>query len=224
MRTTYALCSSGGKDSMLALDRAQRQGYQVAHLVTLYDAPSRRVRFHGVPIALLHAQAAALGLESRCYGTTPDTFELVFLRALDDLRTAGVHGVIFGNIHLADVRAWYEDRVRAAGLEHVEPLWGEQPAALIAESLARGYRAIITCIEEARADPAWLGHELSATLVAAFAARGIDVCGERGEYHTLVTDGPLFQAPLAVRLGPEHREQGFRQVEVRLLAPAQEPG
>ncbi len=124
--------------------------------------------------------------------------------------------MIFGNIHLADVRAWYEERVRAAGLEHIEPLWGEPPGELVREVIARGYAATLTCIEEAKADPAWLGQTLSEEVVAAFEARGIDACGERGEYHTLVTDGPLFRAPLRVVYGEAHVEGGFRQLDVRL--------
>lgn len=83
---------------------------------------------------------------------------------MQDLRAEGISGLIFGNIHLADVRAWYEDRVRAAELEHVEPLWGEAPSQLVREVLARGYTAILTCTEDATdatADPDWLGRPLS---------------------------------------------------------------
>ncbi len=86
----------------------------------------------------------------------------MFPRALQELHDEGIAGVIFGNIHLADVRAWYEERVRAAGLEHVEPLWGEPPGRLVREGIDRGYAATLTCIEEATADPVWLGQMLAA--------------------------------------------------------------
>jgi diphthine-ammonia ligase len=220
----YAVCFSGGKDSMLALDRAMRAGLHVARLVTLYDAASERVRFHAVPIAVMRAQAAALALPISLYPTTPATFETNFLSGLDTLRSEGIDGLIFGDIHLADVRAWYEERVRAAGLEHVEPLWGEPSGQLAREVLACGYTAVLTCIEEAKTEPAWLGQVLSPELIVAFERRGIDPCGEYGEYHTLVTDGPLFHAPLPVRIGPVHVDrdphtQGrFRQVDVQLHA------
>jgi uncharacterized protein (TIGR00290 family) len=214
--TTCAVAFSGGKDSMLAMDRALRAGLRVTSLLTLYDAASQRVRFHGVPVDVMRAQAEVLGLPLSLHPTTPATFEPVFLATLTKLRAAGVGGLIFGDIHLADVRAWYEERVRAAGLAHVEPLWGEEPAVLVQEVLERGYTAIITCIEEARADPAWLGQPLTPALVADFSRRGIDLCGERGEYHTLVTNGPLFRAPLAVRFGATHAEAGFRQLDVQL--------
>jgi diphthine-ammonia ligase len=212
----YAVFFSGGKDSMLALDRALRRGYRVARLVTLYDGTSGRVRFHGVPTDVMRAQAEALGLPTTLAPTTPETFEAVFLRTLEELRAEGIGGIIFGNIHLADVRAWYEERVRAVGLEHVEPLWGEAPLALAHETLARGYRAILTCIEEATADPAWLGQPLTEGMLEAFARAGIDPCGEHGEYHTLAVDGPLFRHPLRVELGETVSANGFRQIDVQL--------
>jgi uncharacterized protein (TIGR00290 family) len=221
--TRYAVAFSGGKDSMLALDRAMRAGLRIASLVTLYDAASARVRFHGVPITVMRAQAKALGPPIRLHPTTPATFEPVFLAALAELRAADIGGLIFGDIHLADVREWYDERVRAAGLAHVEPLWGEQPEVLVHEMLERGYTAVITCVEEARTDPAWLGQPLSPALIADFVRRGIDVCGERGEYHTLVTDGPLSRAPLAVRFGATHTEAGFRQLDVQLAELDQAP-
>ncbi len=219
----HAVFFSGGKDSMLALDRAVRRGYRVGRLVTLYDGATERVRFHGVPALVMRAQAEALGLPSTLAPTTPETFEAVFLRTLDELRVAGIGGIIFGNIHLADVRAWYEERVRAAGLEHVEPLWGDEPAALAREVVERGYRAILTCIEEARTNPAWLGQELTPALLEEFARAGIDPCGERGEYHTLVVDGPLFRHPLRVELGETVSSGGFRQIDLRLADGTQTP-
>lgn len=214
----HAVIFSGGKDSTLALDRAVRQGYTRLRLVTLYDEASQRVRFHGVPVPLMRAQGEALGLPMRCVPTTPATFEATFLALLGDLAAEGLRGAIFGNIHLADVRAWYEERVRAAGLEHIEPLWGEDPSTLVRETLTRGYRSLLTCIDTTRAKAEWLGQMISADLVAAFERAGIDVCGERGEYHTLVTDGPLFRHPLAIQTGAVHSEGDFQQLDVREAA------
>lgn len=211
-----AVSFSGGKDSLLALDRAKRQGRQIDMLVTMYDEASQRVRFHGVPIALIQAQANALGIPLLAYPNAPATFETVFLQALRDLCQWGITTLIFGNIHLADVRAWYEERTTAAGLSHCEPLWGESPSTLVREFLARGYGALLTCIEEARANPAWLGAPLTEELVQAFEQAGIDACGERGEYHTFVHAGPLFAAPLAFHLGERIAQAGFQQVDIQL--------
>lgn len=210
-----AISFSGGKDSFLALDRAKQQGLQVDYLVTMYDEASQRVRFHGVPIALIQAQADALGIPLLAYPNAPATFENVFLQSLHDLRHRGITTLIFGNIHLADVRAWYEERTLAAGLIHHEPLWGESPRLLVREFLARGYRAVLTCIEEARASSAWLGATITEELIQAFEQAGIDPCGERGEYHTFVHAGPLFSAPLAVHLGERIATAGFQQVDIQ---------
>lgn len=98
----YAVCSSGGKDSLLALDRAHRAGRRIVRLVTLYDGATQRVRFHGVPITVLHAQADALGLPLAANPTTPETFEEVFLAALADLR--------------AESRVWQHSSLRRARL------------------------------------------------------------------------------------------------------------
>ncbi len=216
MSEQYALSFSGGKDSMLALDRAVRSCRQVSYLVTMYDEVSERVRFHGVPLTLIQAQADALGIPLLRFPTLPETFEPVFLQSLVELRQRGMTGIIFGNIHLTDVRAWYEERTVAAGLTHLEPLWNEAPAKLVRESIARGYVATLTSIELARAKTEWLGASLTEALVEDFEQTGIDPCGERGEYHTFVSAGPLFAHPLPIHLGQVVTMPGYMLVDLLL--------
>ena len=123
---TYALMTSGGKDAVLALDRLRRDGADVAYAVTLYDRDLERVRFHGVRLALIRAQAAALGLESIAVPTSVADYERDFESTLDTLAARGVDGVAFGNVHLADVRAWYEERTsgpHAACANHRGNAW-----------------------------------------------------------------------------------------------------
>lgn len=211
-----ALSLSGGKDSILALDRLTRAGKHMNYLVTMYDAATERVRFHGVPITHIQAQADALGIPLLRYPTTPENFESVFLRSLQDLRQLNVTGIAFGNIHLADVRAWYEERTTGVGLTHLEPLWNEDPAKLVRECIARGYLATLTCIEVARAKAEWLGATLTEQLVDEFEQEGIDPCGERGEYHTFVSAGPLFAHSLPIRLGSTKTMAGFQLVDILL--------
>jgi uncharacterized protein (TIGR00290 family) len=211
-----AVSFSGGKDSFLALDRACRAGYRVDSLVTLYDEASQRVRFHGVPIDAIQAQADAVGIPLLRYPTRPEHFEATFLTALHDLRRVGVTSIIFGNIHLADVRAWYEERTTQAGLRHHEPLWGEEPGQLVREGIARGYLATLTCIDTRCARAAWLGALLDEALVQEFEQAGIDPCGEHGEYHTFVHAGPLFRENLALIPGKERVQDGFRQIDIQL--------
>jgi uncharacterized protein (TIGR00290 family) len=217
--TSCALGFSGGKDSMLALDRAIRRGWPVTYLLNLYDAASQRVRFHGVRQELIQAQADALGIALLSYPTRPDGFEQVFRGALDDLRRRAVDAIIFGNIHLADVRAWYEERTTARGLTHLEPLWGEPVGVLAREVVQRGYHAILTSVELARAREAWLGQPLSDTLIHEFEEAGIDACGERGEYHTFVSSGPLFRQPLSINLGERVSMPGYALIDILPEAP-----
>ncbi|HZR44343.1 MAG TPA: hypothetical protein VFB12_29795 [Ktedonobacteraceae bacterium] len=210
-----ALSFSGGKDSFLALDRALWQGLSVDLLVTMYDEASQRVRFHGLPITLIQAQANAVGIPLLTYPNSPENFEMVFLQSPRDLRQQGITTLLFGNIHLADVRAWYEERTTAAGLIHAEPLWGDPPHLLVREFLARGYAAILTCIEEACTNPDWLGAPLTENLIEAFEQSGIDPCGERGEYHTFVYAGPIFSSPLAFSVGQRISSSGFQLIDIQ---------
>lgn len=211
----WAVSWSGGKDSTLALDRAVRAGLDVRMLFTLYDPASGRVRFHGTPIEILARQAAALGRELQALAAPWERFDQVFQEGLDLLVRRGVTGVIFGNIHLADVRAWYEERVVAHGLAHHEPLWGDAPAALLSEVIIRGYRAHLVSVDTTRLPGSWLGRTLDAGSAADLALHPeVDPCGERGEYHTLVTSGPLFHQPLDVRPGRVHTDGHFLLLDV----------
>jgi diphthamide synthase (EF-2-diphthine--ammonia ligase) len=122
---------------------------------------------------------------------------------------------VFGNIHLADVRAWYEERTTARGLEHVEPLWGDAPRDLVHEVLARGYRTRVVSVDLARGRRDWLGRELDAEFAAEIAMHpGVDPAGEQGEYHTFVFAGPLFRSEITYQIGEIHEEEGHVQVDV----------
>lgn len=213
--TTYALSFSGGKDSMLALDRAVRQGLDVSYLFNIYEGNSGRVRFHGIRASLIAAQAEELGIPLIQEHTHPDDYEPVLLRILDRLRDEGIGGIIFGNIHLADIRAWYEERTVSRGFEHVEPLWGEAPVDLAREVVERGYTPIMASIDLARAPIGWLGRPFDRALLSEIATHPeIDPAGERGEYHTFVTNGPLFRNPLDVALGERVEMEGHALVDV----------
>src|SRR3977135_4205428 len=134
----YALMWSGGKDSALALQRATAAGIHVKRLINFYDAATGRVRFHATRVNLIQAQADAAGIGLRAIGTSWPEMEARLAAELAALQSEGFAGVVFGDIHLADVRAWYEDRVKAAGLEHIEPIWGEGAGRLVREVGANG--------------------------------------------------------------------------------------
>lgn len=212
----YALMWSGGKDSALALIRARAQGIAVTRLLNIYDPASDRVRFHATRRELIQAQADAIGIELRQYGVAWEGYEPAFRGMLDGLRAEGFRGVVFGDIHLADVRAWYEERVRAAGLLHVEPIWGESPAALVAEFVASGSRAVLTCVELGKLGTEWLGRVIDERFVLEIGATGIDPAGENGEYHSFTFAGPLFGRPLRWRAGDRRADGRFVQLDIEL--------
>jgi uncharacterized protein (TIGR00290 family) len=212
---SYALMTSGGKDATVALDRARRQGLDVRFLAALYDGASGRVRFHGIRKQLLVAQAKCMGLELLVAPTLPDAFEPVFNDVLHRLRKRGAVGVILGNINLPDVHAWYAERIRAAGLEHVEPLWGEPAVEIAWEVIEHGYRAVITSVDLAQRAVPFLGREFDADVVTEISCmEGMDPCGERGEYHTFVFDGPDFAHPVGFTRGPTFEHEGHRFIDL----------
>jgi uncharacterized protein (TIGR00290 family) len=207
---------SGGKDSALALTRARASGLEIGVLLNFVDRATGRVRFHATRAELIAAQTRAAGVPLRQLAVSWDEFEGVFRRALGRLKDEGFAGVIFGDIHLADVRAWYEERVRAAGLEHVEPIWREDPSALLREFVAGGGRAVITCCELSKLGEGWLGRTIDERFVDEIASAGIDVCGENGEYHSFAFDGPAFRTPIAWIAGARRHEDGFVQLDLLL--------
>ena len=205
---------SGGKDSALALWRARRRGLEVGWLVNVYDRATERVRFHATPVDAIALQARAARTTLVSVPTDWETFDASLRETLTRLVNEGCHGVVFGDIHLADVRGWYEERTRAAGLEHVEPLWGEAPASLLAEFVAIGGRAVLTCVETAKLDASWLGRVIDADFVRDIAATSIDPCGENGEYHSFAFSGPFFKSAVPWRAGERRDDGRFAQLDV----------
>ena len=211
---TYALMWSGGKDSALALDRARRAGIDVLRLLTFYDSATHRVRFHATRVEMLRAQAGSIGIELRAIPTTWPEMDAKLRGELSSLRDEGFAGVVFGDIHLADVRAWYEQRVTASGLRHVEPIWGEPPDRLLSEYVASGGRAVITCIDLARLDEAWLGRIVDERFATEIATTGVDPCGENGEFHSFAFAGPVFKQPVPWAAGERRRDTMFAQLDL----------
>ena len=212
----YALGTGSGKDAVLALHSARASGLDVRFAFNLYDAESGRVAFHGTRKDLVDAQAHALNLELVQAHTGPEDYEAVLVRVLEDLKGRGVGGVVFGNIHLADVREWYDERIVAAGLRHSEPLWGQRPGELVRDFIAHGYRATIVSVDLEKGLREWLGAELTFELVRSIEEAGSDPCGEHGEYHTFVWDGPEFRRPLKIQTGEVVEMKGHALIDLTL--------
>jgi uncharacterized protein (TIGR00290 family) len=225
----YALMTSGGKNATVALDRARRQGMDVRWCATVIDDASERIPFHGTRWELAARQADVLGLEPVTARMSPvEPFEVAFVNLLRALKRQGASGTIFGHVHLEDVRAWYEERVHATGLEHVEPLWGEPGVEVAWEVIERGYRAVIASVMVNHAAVRFLGRELDAdTLTEISCIDSLDACGERGEYHTFVFDGPEFHDPIEFTRGRVSDAEDHRTIDLvplRIRRAAKKPG
>ncbi len=183
----------------MALHRALEAGLRVSSLFTMVS-PEGYSMSHRIPRGLLALQAEALGLPLLEGTADWGTYEEEFKRALVGLRATGIRGCIFGDIDLEDHLSWCRRVCRETGLEAVHPLWGEDQGVLLDELLQLGYRAVIVVVDLERLGPDWLGRDLDAKAVDELLRLGISPCGETGEYHTLVVDGPVFRRE--VPLGP----------------------
>ncbi len=204
---------SSGKDSAFALHTVRTAGQvPITALLSTVHTASDRVASHGVRRVLLQAQARALGLPLHVVELpTPcpnEVYEQAMGEAMLAARRAGADQLVFGDLFLADVRAYREQSLHGTGITPVFPLWHRPTAALAAEMLACGLRAVITCVDPAQAPAelagAWYDEELLRELPA-----GVDPCGERGEFHTFVVDGPGFHTGLDVVVGEVIERDGF---------------
>jgi uncharacterized protein (TIGR00290 family) len=202
---------SGGKDSMLALHRALDAGYQVDALLAMFDETGERSRSHALPPQLMQAQADALGIPLVMRHASWASYEAVFTEQLHAFAAQGITHGLFGDIDLQPHRDWEEKVCAAAGITAVLPLWQEPRRALVGELLALGYRSRIVCVDARFLDASFCGREFDAAFIAGLPA-SVDACGENGEFHSFVFDGPRFAKPVAHRV--------VRVVDVRPVAPA----
>ncbi|HWJ54935.1 MAG TPA: hypothetical protein VNR90_01940 [Vicinamibacterales bacterium] len=202
--TRAAISWSGGKDSFAALS-ASRGGLDVVAALTMFDETGARSRSHGLRPELIAAQASRLGLRAVSARCGWSSYDEAFTAALRGLARDGITHVVFGDLVYPEHRQWAEARCGEAGLTAVEPLFGRPTGELFDAFVASGATALMVTIREPWLDETWLGRPLGAAMKAEFAARGIDPCGERGEYHTAVIDGPGFSRPIDVRAGARVR-------------------
>src|SRR5215203_5199653 len=197
-RPIAAISWSGGKDSCAAYHRA-RETFDFVAAITMFNEDGTRSRSHGLRPEILAAQVQRLGLHSITQTCTWNTYDAAFDRALQTAVTLGVSHVVFGDILFDEHRAWAERLSGGRGLIAVEPLWKESTTDLYRSFLASGTRARIVTVRSSKLDESFLGRDLAEDLLDEFVARGVDPCGERGEYHTVVTSCGAFSRPLSVR-------------------------
>jgi uncharacterized protein (TIGR00290 family) len=203
---------SSGKDSAWALHALREAGVPVSALVVTLNRAFERVAMHGVRAELVRRQAEAAGLPLRIveipHPCGNAEYEAAFRGAVADARRAGVARMAFGDLFLEDVRAYRERLLEGSGVEPLFPLWGRDTRELAREMLAGGLRAVVTCVDPKQVPEQLAGRPFDEALLAAL-PEGADPCGERGEFHTFACDGPMFRAPIPVRVGERVLRDGF---------------
>jgi uncharacterized protein (TIGR00290 family) len=225
--TAVVMSWSGGKDSALALYELRRDPrFEVVALLTTVSEEFRRVSHHGVREELLEAQANAIGLpltkvylpSSKTAPCTNEVYEEIMARAMEEFQSRGVHTVGFGDLFLEDLRAWRENNLASAGMTGVFPIWKRDTRLLARQVIAMGFKAILSCVE-GKVGMGFAGRAYEDRLLEDL-PEGIDPCGEYGEFHTFVYDGPGFRRRVAMQVGETVTRDGRYYAD--LLLPESE--
>ena len=206
-------CWSGGKDSAMALHTLlQQRRFRVAALLTTVTETYDRIAMHGVRRELLQQQAASLRLPLHEVFIPPQCvnpiYEARMEAALLLFYSQGVRKVAFGDIFLEDLRAYREKNLRRIGMTALFPIWKRDTRELVRHFHEQRFRAIAACVDTKVLDPSFAGRELDESFFRDL-PRAADPCGENGEFHTFVFDGPIFQSPVPVRKGEIVNRDGF---------------
>ncbi len=200
---------SGGKDSCFACYRAICRGYDISYLLNFISREYKRVSFHGTEDRLIQLQAEALNLPLLQKETTANGYEQEFKEAVRSLIPQGIKGMIFGDMYLQEHKDWVERVCGELEIEAVEPLWGEEPERILLDFIDAGFEAIIVSAKRDLFGKEWIGGKLDRDFFKYLKENGIDICGENGEYHTLVVDGPLFKKKIRITEKKSISREGY---------------
>ena len=199
------LAWSGGKDCALSLYELQKSGeYKIAGLLTTITAKYDRISMHGVRRKLLLEQASNINLPLEeiflPQNSSIDVYEAAMRSVLEKKEVEGVKSVVFGDVFLDDVREYREEKLRQVGFKGIFPLWKRDTAELARIFIESGFKAIVTCVDTEHLDGAFVGKEYDRDFLDEL-PEDVDPCGENGEFHTFVYDGPVFNSIIKVSRG-----------------------
>lgn len=192
---------SGGKDSVLALYRAIKQGMKPICLIITYNIDQNRSWFHGIPQEILDEVSKSLNIPIKLIKTTGKEYAENFKKELRIQKEMGAEVCVFGDIDIEGHLEWGTNICKESGLEPYFPLWQESRKDLVNEFISSGFTANITCVDTDRLSDKHLGMTLSKDTILSIEKDGADVCGENGEYHSFVSDGPIFSKPIEFHYG-----------------------
>lgn len=196
---TFIASFSGGKDSTLALYKAMQAG-EAAGLIVMLEEEGKRSRSHGMPPELIRAQAEAIGLPVLAGAASWTDYESVFMGLLAEAKSRGAEVLVTGDLDVPEHGCWHDRVTKNAGLGLGMPLWGMDHLKAVQEFINLGFVTILVTVNLSKGmKEEDLGRVLTHEFVDELLARGIDPCGEGGEFHTTVIDGPIFKQPIPVR-------------------------
>ncbi|MBF6633351.1 MAG: diphthine--ammonia ligase [Planococcus sp. (in: Bacteria)] len=216
MQKTFVMSWSGGKDSALAYYRAVLEGHVPLALFTMFEEDGSKSRSHGLPIEVMEAQAERMGLPLVIGKASWSGYEKEFIKQLKEFKAQGIDMGVYGDIDLEDHLKWVEKVSAEAGMSVAHPLWQEPRKKIVKELVDEGFRAVITVVDTKRLDERFLGREFTDELIDELEAEGVDVCGEEGEFHTVIIDGPIFVEPVPVIFGEKIKAGNYGILEVKL--------
>jgi uncharacterized protein (TIGR00290 family) len=208
---------SGGKDSILAIYRAIKLGMKPVSLIITYNIDMERSWFHGIPNDLLKDVSVSLDIPIKLIKTSGKDYAANFEKELIAQKENGAEVCVFGDIDLEEHLQWCTARCDAVGIEAFFPLWQEERKALVDEFIEDGFTANIIVVDTNRLSEKHLGMKLSPMTVSSIAAEGADACGENGEYHTFVSDGPLFKTPVSFCYGELVRKGQYATLPIKKI-------
>ncbi|MGE6489475.1 diphthine--ammonia ligase [Paenisporosarcina sp. NPDC076898] len=207
---------SGGKDSAMAYYRAIQSGMIPKRLLTMFQEDEEISKSHALPLKVIQAQADRLNVPLMIRGAGWEDYEMKFIDAMDECRSAGITHGVFGDIDLEGHLEWVQKTCAKSEIIPIHPLWQEPRRSILEELLEVGFEAVIVVINTRMMPRDYIGRTFTSELMDELEALGIDSCGENGEFHTVVIDGPIFSSRVPVKFGEvrENEEYVFLSVEL----------
>ena len=207
---------SGGKDSAMAYYRAIQSGMTPKRLLTMFQEDEEVSKSHALPLKVVQAQAARLDLPLMIRGAGWDDYESKFIDAMDECRADGITHGVFGDIDLEGHLEWVQKTCAKSGIIPIHPLWQEPRRSILEELLAVGFEAVIVVVNTNMMPAEYVGRIFTRQLMDELESLGIDSCGENGEFHTIVIDGPIFSSRVPVTFGEVRENEGYVFLTVSL--------
>ena len=212
-------CSwSGGKDSCLALYLAIQNGAIPKALLTMLREDGQRSRSHRLPVSVLQQQALALGIPLVSRKSSWDNYERNFLDTISEFRNEGIEYGVFGDIDLEAHLEWVERVCSSVQIQSYEPLWKTPRRDLLDKFFKLGFMATIIAVKQGALDSSFLGRTLNDEVISEMENAGIDASGEEGEYHTVITNGPIFRHAVAIKPGEIILRESYCFLDVSVIS------